>query len=114
MFYARQQVSVVGLNTPAFDEARNRLMLVAFEVERAFEAGDVAPFTPAQLKDERMGVPIDTACRYYTFAKEVPLDQVAEFGSKVDRSKVLKSMLGQGVHHCVDNQVAYLNLANDK
>ncbi|KAJ7261559.1 hypothetical protein C8J57DRAFT_1634617 [Mycena rebaudengoi] len=114
LLFARQQVSLVGLNTVAFDEAIKRLMLVAYEIEREFDSGDIVPFAPSPAKDEQYGMPIDAACRYYTLAREAPAEQIVDFNPKTDTSRALTAMLGQGVFHCVDNDVAYMDLVNDR
>ncbi|KAJ6612079.1 hypothetical protein B0H10DRAFT_2282930 [Mycena sp. CBHHK59/15] len=115
MYYARQQAVIVGLDTPTFNKAIEKITEVACLVELAFESDEVVPWALSETNSDEDGIPLEAFCRYYTIARDAPpyVERV-DFNPKTDPTGTLSTILGKGVYHCQDNEVDYLNISGDK
>lgn len=71
------------------------------------------PWVP-EIASDTYGSSLVSNCRYFTLGRGVHPETKIDFGKYVDPAGVLGKFLGDKVSHCMDNDVAYLELRNNQ
>ncbi|KAJ7785425.1 hypothetical protein B0H14DRAFT_3506931 [Mycena olivaceomarginata] len=100
-------------NTDSFQQSLDALKHVAYEMFSSFESGTIEPWIP-DPKSETYGSSLTSNCRYFTLGKSVPQELKTPFDRHTDPHNVLSSFLTESVTHCFDNDVAYMDLKENK
>lgn len=108
---AKQSAVLVGCGDETFNKGLEMLQEVAYKVSLSFGEGSVTPWIPEQGGD---GPTVDASCRYFTTGSKIPDNAKVAFGRKVDPAGVLTRMLSKEIAHCIDNEVNYLDLKDNK
>ncbi|KAJ7189869.1 hypothetical protein B0H12DRAFT_1246510 [Mycena haematopus] len=111
--FANQHATIVGFNTPTFNEGVNNLRKVAYELHRVYEEGEMQHWSPGEQSPD-LGVLLSSNCRYFTVGHDIPKDERTTFNRLSDPEGFLSDCISPTVAHCFDNDVAYLALVNNE
>ncbi|KAJ7502284.1 hypothetical protein B0H11DRAFT_2188526 [Mycena galericulata] len=100
--YARQYAKVVGYDCETFAKALLNIQDIAYKFVTASPAGQMEPWMPDMASND-----------FGKFLKRTAEDRIP-FAQYVDPAGVLGRFIREDVSHCLDNDVAYLELKNDK
>lgn len=111
--YAKQHSTIIGYSNVHFTKAQANIQDIAYVLITSFPDGKMDPWVP-DIPSDTHGSSIVSNCRYFTMGRNVHIDTKIDFAKYVDPAGVLGKFLGDGVSHCMDNDVAYLELKNNK
>ncbi|KAJ7930311.1 hypothetical protein B0H13DRAFT_1858942 [Mycena leptocephala] len=111
--YARQFASIIGYNTALYRVALGRISDVAYSMVTAVEDGQMAGWNPDEQIEE-LGTPLGSSARYFTVKRVIPEETKIPFGEYVEPAGVLARLEKDGVAHCMENDVAYLELKDKR
>ncbi|KAJ7444424.1 hypothetical protein B0H11DRAFT_2250105 [Mycena galericulata] len=111
--YARQYAKVVGYDSDTFANALLNIQDVAYKFVTTAPACQMEPWMPDMASDDFGKSPVSN-CRYFTLGRNVPEGERIPFAQYIDPAGVLGRFIREDVSHCLDNDVAYLELKNDR
>ncbi|KAJ7120510.1 pectin lyase fold/virulence factor [Mycena crocata] len=114
--FAAQEAAIVGFNDDTFMRGITRVKDVVSRVAYDLPANgelDADSWLAAE-EGNGMGPKVSSSCRYFTCGREIPPESKAVFEKYVDPHNVLQKMETNGMAHCFENEVAYLQLDNGR
>ncbi|KAJ7156912.1 hypothetical protein C8R43DRAFT_1125483 [Mycena crocata] len=114
--FAAQEAAIVGFNDDTFMRGITRVKDVVSRIVYNLPAtGELdADSWLAPDEGKGMGPKVSTSCRYFTCGRQIPPESKAAFDKYVDPHSVLQRMETEGMAHCYENEVAYLQLDNGR
>ncbi|KAJ7180404.1 hypothetical protein C8R43DRAFT_942034 [Mycena crocata] len=114
--FAAQEAAIVGFNDDTFMRGITRVKDVVSRVAYDLPANGELDADSWLAADEGngMGPKVSSSCRYFTCGREIPPESKAVFEKYVDPHNVLQKMETNGMAHCFENEVAYLQLDNGR
>ncbi|KAK7022640.1 hypothetical protein R3P38DRAFT_2780633 [Favolaschia claudopus] len=109
--FARQHVSIVGLNTLSYQRALDNIYNICYAMHVGLPDAKVIQPTFDNL--ENLGVAIDLNCRYFTVGRDSSSAQKIAVDDQIDPDGVLHQFLNETVSHCIDNRVSYMRYTDD-
>ncbi|KAK6977313.1 hypothetical protein R3P38DRAFT_3237449 [Favolaschia claudopus] len=107
--FARQHVSVVGLNTLTFQRSLDTIYNVCYAMHLGLP--DAKVIQPTFELVDNLGIAVDLNCRYFTIGRTT--SSRVDINDNIDPDGVLHQFLSESVLHCSDNQVAYMSYTDD-
>ncbi|KAJ7483126.1 hypothetical protein B0H11DRAFT_1914865 [Mycena galericulata] len=111
--YARQHVTIVGYSSERFSTAISYIQDLTYQIVTSFPEGRAESWLPNAISDD-YGSSISSNCRYFTVGRNIPDENRIPFAKYVDPAGVLNRFIKEHVAHCMDNDVSYLELKDDK
>ncbi|KAJ7081285.1 hypothetical protein C8R43DRAFT_965619 [Mycena crocata] len=114
--FAVQEAAIVGFNDNTFMRGMTRVKdvvsRIAYNLPATGELDTDSWLAPDEGKG--MGPKVSTSCRYFTCSRQIPPESKAAFDKYVDPHSVLQRMETEGMAHCYENKVVYLQLDNGR
>ncbi|KAJ7083517.1 hypothetical protein C8R43DRAFT_1142700 [Mycena crocata] len=111
--YARQHALLVAYNTTQFKKSLDIIQEVVYILGTSFSDGEMEPLM-IEPESETHGHALATNCRYFTVGRNIPEGIKIGFHKYVDPAGVLAHYINEFTAHCLDNDVAYLELKQNK
>ncbi|KAJ7435614.1 hypothetical protein B0H11DRAFT_2257069 [Mycena galericulata] len=86
---------------------------LTYQIVTSFPEGRAESWLPNAISDD-YGSSISSNCRYFTVGHNIPDENRIPFAKYVDPAGVLNRFIKEHVAHCMDNDVSYLELKDDK
>ncbi|KAJ7508022.1 hypothetical protein B0H11DRAFT_1902335 [Mycena galericulata] len=111
--YARQYAKIIGYDSDTFAKALLNIQDITYKFVTTAPAGQMEPWMPDMVSND-FGKSLVSNCRYFTIGRNIPEAERIPFAQYVDPAGVLGRFIREDVSHCLDNDVAYLELKNDR
>ncbi|KAJ7888986.1 hypothetical protein B0H13DRAFT_1626881, partial [Mycena leptocephala] len=111
--YLKQHATIAGFHNAQFKRSLTSIQDIAYMLVTSLGEGQMEPWFPEVESDEH-GATLVANCRYFTIGRYIPPEIRLDFPKYVDPAGTLKKFVDGRVAHCLDNNVAYLEVKGNE